>query len=165
MLQGISLQEILTSLEDLPISQEITDNPIWFPVLEAMHVVSLGLVVGAVLFLDLRLMGVFARKEPMHEAAKVIGLIWLAAGLAFMSGFLMFAPAASRYLANTAFDLKMGLIFLAGLNMLVLHLGVWRRLADWNESAPPFAARLAGAVSLTLWVLIVILGRMVPFTQ
>ena len=57
------LQDLLTSLEDLPISQEITDNPIWFPLLEATHVLSLGLVVGAVLFLDLRLMGLFARSE------------------------------------------------------------------------------------------------------
>ena len=165
MFQAQIFQEFLTSLEDLPISQEITDNPIWFPLLEALHVASLGLVVGAVLFLDLRLMGIFARKEPMRQASKVIGLIWLAAILAFGSGFLMFAPAANRYLANAAFDFKMGLILLAGLNMLVLHFGAWRRLADWDVSTPPLSARLAGAVSLIAWVAIVILGRMVPFTQ
>ncbi len=159
------LQDLLTSLEDLPISQEITDNPIWFPLLEAAHVLSLGLVVGAVLFLDLRLMGVFARSESMTRAARVIPLIWIAFALALISGALMFAPAATRYLANTAFQVKLGLILLAGLNMLLLHQGAWRRLADWDEGAPPILARISGAISLLAWIAVVILGRLVPFTQ
>jgi len=49
---------------------------------------------------------------------------------------------------------------LAGLNVLFFHKKVYPHVAEWNESADvPWQSRLAGFVSMTLWLAIIIAGR------
>jgi len=60
---------------------------------------------------------------------------------------------------------KMGLILLAGLNMVVFHRFVQPRLRHAPlGAAPPVAARASGLVSLALWIGVVALGRLIGFT-
>ena len=122
-------------------------------------------MVGTILFVDLRLMGLVGRYEPARTSLRILPLTWAAFVIAVASGTLMFAPAAARYAANSAFQSKMLAMALAGLNMLAFHLGPWRRIATWDNAAPPASARFCGLVSLALWIAAVILGRYVPFTQ
>ncbi len=159
------LQSIFAAMEDWEISQIITDEPFWFPALETLHVGALTFVVGTILFVDLRLMGLAGRYEPARTSLRILSLTWAAFAIAAASGTLMFAPAAARYAANSAFQLKMLAMALAGLNMLAFHFGPWRRIASWNEGRPPASARACGLVSMALWIAAVILGRYVPFTQ
>ena len=57
-------------------------------------------------------------------------------------------------------------ILLAGLNALVYHLGVERRIAQWDEDRlPPLRARAAGLISITLWALVILAGRMMAYTM
>ena len=58
----------------------------------------------------------------------------------------------------------MVMLLLAGLNVWIFHSGVYRRVATWDvASVPPRAARVAGALSLVLWICIVLSGRMIAY--
>jgi hypothetical protein len=83
-----------------------------------------------------------------------------------MTGFLLFASNAPKYLENAYFRGKLVLLTLAGLNMLVFQLAGRRGLAAWDRAAvPPARARLAAALSLVVWALVVACGRWIGFTM
>jgi hypothetical protein len=76
----------------------------------------------------------------------------------------MFSAKATDYIANPAFLLKMGLMVLAGVNMLVFHFMTYPTVARWDvDVRPPLPARVAGGLSLTLWTGIVVCGRWIGF--
>jgi len=77
----------------------------------------------------------------------------------------MFTSNAPAYWADTQFRIKLGMIVLAGLNMVIFHVTAYRKIVDWDEALPPpILARAAGATSLLLWILTVFFGRWVGFT-
>jgi hypothetical protein len=139
---------------------------IWvFPVLEAVHVWSLGLFFGTVAVFDLRLFGVGLRREPVSEVARRL-LPWTGAGFACMaaSGGLLLWSEPMKCYGSTAFRIKLAAMILAGVNALAFHLTTYRGVAAWDETrATPGAARLAGFVSLALWICVVVSGRLVGY--
>jgi hypothetical protein len=81
-----------------------------------------------------------------------------------ISGTLLFSSEATKLYNNGAFLLKMGLIFLAGINALVFHTTVYQRVEKWDlAAATPIGARLAGAFSLVLWVGVIFAGRWIAY--
>jgi hypothetical protein len=77
----------------------------------------------------------------------------------------MFSSNATTYGSNIYFRIKMALLVLAGINMGVYHLAVNRGVAGWRTAdTTPTRARVAGAVSLCLWLGIVAAGRWIGFT-
>jgi hypothetical protein len=90
---------------------------------------------------------------------------WAGFGVMVATGSLLFTSnAAKLYINNPSFQIKMLLILLAGVNALVYHLTVYRRVTAW-DTAPvtPLGARIAGALSLLLWVSVVFAGRWIGF--
>jgi hypothetical protein len=84
--------------------------------------------------------------------------------VAAVFGTLMFMAKAGTYAGNLQFRLKFVCMGLAGLNMLIFHFGAYRQVARWDEGEPPISAKMAGALSLTLWIGVVFFGRWVGFT-
>ena len=81
------------------------------------------------------------------------------------TGFVLFASEATRCWQNSAFRIKMAMLALAGLNALIFHVTVYRRVASWDEAAvTPAGAKLAGCFSILLWFGIVAAGRWIAFT-
>jgi hypothetical protein len=114
---------------------------------------------------DLRLIGVASRERPVRQlTADVLPWTWISFVLAAISGFLMFSSSATKYLDDGPFRVKLALLVLAGVNMAVFHCLPYRRVQEWDRAAPPLAAKLAGGVSLLLWIGIVFCGRWVGFT-
>jgi len=68
------------------------------------------------------------------------------------------SEATAAY-ANVIFQVKMGLIVLAGVNALVFHRTVYRRVKTWDLASPPFSAKFAGYVSIAIWFAVVAVGR------
>ena len=119
-----------------------------FPLLESVHVAALVLLLGSLLMVDLRLLGVAGlRYEAEAMAAGMLRWVWLAFVVAVVTGLGMFVSRPSAYAANPAFQIKLMLLLLVGLNLLG-----YRVLSRWQ-------GRLAGAVSLLLWSGVVIAGR------
>ena len=154
-----------TWLEALHYSAAIREYDWLFPVIETVHVLALTLVVGSIATVDLRLLGVTSCQRPITDvAADVLPLTWGAFGIAVVSGFLMFSSAAVKYSTDGPFRLKLVLLALAGMNMSIFHSVTYRRVLEWNDTAPSPAAKMAGAISLLLWIGIVFCGRWVGFT-
>jgi hypothetical protein len=73
---------------------------------------------------------------------------------------------AGEYLTNPAFQLKLLLMVMAGINMAAFHLIPWQSVSRWDAGAPPpVAARVAGALSLALWIGVIACGRWIAFTH
>ena len=122
----------------------------------------LCLFLGMIALLDLRLLGAGLRGVPVSEVAGRL-LPWALAGFVLMaiSGGLLFYSGPVRASANIFFRIKMGMIALAGMNAVLFHFTIYRRVADWDcDPTPPLRARLAGFCSLLLWSAVVICGRM-----
>jgi len=79
---------------------------------------------------------------------------------------MLFMSKAETYYDNLEFRLKFGpFMFVAFLNMLVFHFGVYRRVLRWDYVLPPpFAARAAGALPIGLWMAVIVCGRWIGFT-
>jgi len=137
---------------------------VW-PLLESTHVLSLGLFVGTAVMNDLRLLGWTMREVPVSEITGRL-LPWTRIGFAVMltTGLLLFYSSPVRYYHNIFFRFKVLLLIVAGLNAFVFHRGIHRRVAEWdNDTKLPRAARVAGAVSLIAWALIVVSGRLIAY--
>jgi hypothetical protein len=137
-----------------------------FPLLETVHVFSLVAVLGTIAFVDWRLIGFAGRDYPVTTLSRqALPWTWSGFAMAVISGALMTAGQAGEYITNPAFQLKLLLMVLAGLNMAVFHLIPWRTVSHWDTGRPPVAARLAGGLSLALWVGVIACGRWIAFTH
>lgn len=153
-------------IENWPLAVLIAKSPWLFPTIETIHVLALTMVVGTIAMVDLRLLGVRNANSAADELiAETLPWTWTAFAFAVVSGLSMFISKAATYAYNPLFLFKIGLIALAGLNMAVFHLGAFRTVTAWaSASRPPLGARVAGALSLLVWVLVVVMGRWVGFT-
>jgi len=137
-----------------------------FPAIESVHVIAITLVVGSILIVDLRVLGWASRNERVTQVAgSILPWTWGVFCVAVISGFTLFAAKAHTYFANVDFEIKMALMAAAFLNMLVFHLIPYRSVRSWDLGRPaPRLAKLACAVSMTLWIFIVAMGRWIGFS-
>lgn len=153
-------------LADSALSAQLADSAWLFPAIESLHVLAIALVVGSIALVDLRLLGLVQRARPASAVIReLLPWTWLAFAAAVPTGLLLFAAKPVGYADSNLFRFKLLAIALAGLNMLVFHLSTQRRMADWDTGQPVMAARLAGALSLTLWLAVVLLGRWIGFEK
>jgi uncharacterized membrane protein len=105
-------------------------------------------------------------KRPFAELARpVLPFTWMAFVVAVIAGSLLFISRATAYFASPVFWIKMAVIVVAGINMIVFEFMTVRSVDKWNlDPVPPPAARLAGAISIVCWVLVIVLGRLIGFT-
>jgi len=157
---------IWQSIEYSPLGIFLAESTWAFPTLETLHVIALVTVIGTIAIVDLRLVGVGSRAHRVSLLAKdTLPWTWGAFALAALTGGLLFVSKASSYVINPYFLWKMGLLALAGLNMMYFHLTLWRTVDHWEQDPSfPFAAKLAGWLSLVFWVLVVFFGRAIGFT-
>jgi hypothetical protein len=166
----MSVADVLAALQHSALASAVRGDAAgydWlFPIIETAHVVALAVVFGTVAMVDLRLLGFGVPGSSVRKlASEVLPWTWGAFAFAAMSGSLLFASKANVYFTNHEFRMKFLALFLAGLNMLVFQFGAFRRVAEWDaRRPPPIAARLAGGVSLLLWILVIFYGRWVGFT-
>ena len=161
----MSLLRACEWLADTPWSVALHESLWMYPIIESVHVLTLCLFLGMVLMLDLRLLGLMNRATAVTEIVERL-MPWTVTGFVVMvvSGLALFYAIPVRTYQNIFFRVKVAMLILSGLNAWFFHSTVYRRVSDWDVSpAPPPGARLAGAVSLTLWTGIVVAGRMIAY--
>ena len=159
----MTIADWLGALEGSPIGEAIRET--WFPFVEGMHVLALAFSVGTIAWFDLRLVGLAMRTRPASDVYQGLKP-WMITGFGvmFVTGALLFAAHATKAYESRVFRAKVALLLLAGVNMLVFHLTIDRRRAEWNEApVPPMAARAAGLLSLVLWLSVIAAGRMLAY--
>jgi hypothetical protein len=161
----MDLAQCLLWLHDTAFAAAIRDNEFLFPCIECVHVLAITLVVGSISIVDLRLLGVAsARRSVAAVTAEVLPLTWTAFAFAVLTGAALFASHAVGYAKNFQFRMKLLLLVFAGINMLTFHGIVRRDRPLWLEAhRTPWPGRLAGLISLLLWIGIVAFGRWIGF--
>ncbi len=161
------LHDFISYFENSGLADNIRENDVLFPLIESMHVVAICLVVGSILVVDLRLLGLASIHRSLSRVTSgILPLTWSAFAVAVTSGLLLFISNATKYLGNGYFVAKICLICAAGLNMAIFHGISAKDLPRWeNETLLPLPARLAGGLSILLWVSVVICGRWIGFTM
>ena len=165
-MRDVTIDALLSGLEATPLAQEIRESIWLFPTLETIHILALSVVVGAIGMFDLRLLGWRGRARDAAELTReLLPWTWSFFALAAATGSLLFASHAMTYGHNPPFLLKLCGIGLAGANMAAFHATTYRAIAQWGRAAvPPLHARLAGGISLALWIAVVVAGRWIGFT-
>jgi hypothetical protein len=136
-----------------------------YPLIESVHVLTLCLFVGMSVLLDLRLLGITLRQVPVSEVTLRL-VPWMIVGFAMMAvtGVLLFYAIPVRSYQNIFFRVKLMTLVLAGINAWVFHVTVHRRVAQWDrDRVAPKSARVAGMLSLVLWAVVVVSGRMIAY--
>jgi uncharacterized membrane protein len=128
--------------------------------LEIVHYFSMFILVGSMVIVDLRVLGLVGRRQDASQLAdRLFRWIWASLALNFLSGFFMFAGSAVAYYRNDIFYDKVGVILLA----IVANIIVQQRVRKWNQlPAMPTWAKLIAVVSIGLWIGAIIAGVEVP---
>jgi len=149
-------------LQNTSIAVTISED--WFPWVESAHVVFLALVAGTIFMVDTRLLGLTSRHLRFsYLSDRLLPWTWGSFIGAAVTGTMMFIAGATNYTSNAPFLIKMGLLVLAGINMLYFQFVTFRSGEQWDNGRPVPAARAAGAISLVLWCLIIGFGRWIGF--
>jgi hypothetical protein len=161
----MNIGAILRWLDDTNLAAAIREWAGLFAIIETFHVIALVQVVGSIFLIDLRLMGLASRRHSVREMiGEILPYTWTGFAVAAISGALMFTSKATQYYENFSFRMKMLLLAIAGINMVAFHLWTYRRVADWDRGTTSMSAKLAGGLSITLWIGIVTFGRWIGFT-
>ena len=155
-----------SALQNSAIAQFVNTAGPTYPIVEAIHVIAVALVFGTILIVDLRLLGVASTNRPFTRVAHdLLHFTWAGFALAVVTGTLLFLPNAGSIYINVNFQVKMVLLLLAGINMFVFELVTARRVSVWDNAVPPASARLAGLLSIGLWMGVIVFGRLIGFTS
>jgi len=152
-------------LEHTAVGTAIRESLWLFPIIETLHIFGIISLVGGTSILDLRLMGLTFRDEPVTKLAKrFLPWAWFGFIVQVVTGILMFSSEAAKMYGNCAFQIKMLLILMAGINAIVFHFLAYQSVGRWDrDPVAPLSARIAGTASILLWFGIVAMGRWIAY--
>ena len=152
-------------LEQTSVGTSVRESLWLFPVIETVHIFGIILLVGATSILDLRLMGLAFRDEPVSKlAGRFLPWAWAGFLIQVVTGGLLFSSEATKMYGNAGFQYKMVMILVAGVNAYVFHALAYQSVGKWdNDPVAPVSARIAGLLSILLWFGIVAAGRWIAF--
>jgi hypothetical protein len=160
----IQVQVLLESwLASFPLIARLMQMRWAWPLAESAHFIGLTLLLGCIAAWDLRLLG-WPKDVPVAAFHRLIPVAVIGFAINATTGFLFLASYPDQYIYNPAFHLKVLCLLLAGLNVVVFYVTMFRRVSTLAPMASlPLLASLNGAVSLALWVTVIICGRMITF--
>ncbi len=144
------------------IGETIRKSSWLFPVIEAVHLLGLGVIGGAVLVVDLRLLGLGLRRQSAAQLRRD-AQPWLVGSLVLMivTGGLLFLSEAIKCYYHDAFWFKMSCLFLA----IVFTFTIQRKVIMTDESRlRPLWSKVVAVVSVLLWAGVGIGGRWIGFS-
>ena len=148
--------------EQSGIGEAIRKSAWLFPLIEAIHLLGLGVIGGAVLMVDLRLLGLGLRRQSVAQITRD-AQPWLVGSLFLMiiTGGLLFLSEAIKCYYHGAFWFKMSCLFLA----IVFTFTVQRKVSMADETRiRPIWGRVVALVSVALWAGVGIGGRWIGFS-
>jgi hypothetical protein len=149
--------EFFTWLEATSLSVWLRESMIGFPLSLVMHALGMAFLVGVHFLLDLRILGV-ARNVPLLLIQRFFPLMWFSFFLALFSGLLLLLAYPAKGLTNPVFYSKLVLIALA------LFLGIVLARRTGTGSILSSNSRLLALLSLSLWAMVIMLGRLLAYT-
>lgn len=157
------LEQFAAWLHETAPSQWVRAWPWTWAICETLHFVGLSLLVGIVGLLDLRLLG-FLPKIPLASLRAFLPYGIAGFVLNAITGAIFFVGTPEQYVTNIAFGTKMLFVVISGLNVLYFERMHGDRLSMLAPDDPmPRAFKIAGAISLASWLMVLFWGRMLPY--
>jgi len=155
---------IFKTIEESGISSWIRDSPsifaYWF--ILSLHAVGMGLLVGASVVIDLRLLGV-AKDLPLSPLKGLYRIIWVGFWIQIVSGALLLIAYPTKALTNPDFYIKLTLIGIAVTMMMSIKKRVFAD-TTLSDSDMMLRGKALAVWSLVLWAGAVTAGRLLAYT-
>lgn len=135
-------------------------DTIWaFPFIETFHLLALAALLGSVLLINLRVFGMGMRQFSVPQLARMLEP-WILVSIPVMlvSGILMAMSEPIKCYESYSFPIKMLFLGIA----IVYHFTVQRKLRI-SEEAPPIRGKLGATLCISLWAVVSIAGRGIPY--
>ena len=154
-------------LAGTPLSLMVQSLEWIIPTVQTVHILAIAVVMSSVVLVDLRLLGVAGRQQPISAlTGRFFPWVWTALVVLFASGVVLIIGEPARELLNNVFIAKMALLLAAIALTVGFQLSVGRNQAAWDASATRSSgATLLALVSLALWVAIVFCGRWIAYVE
>lgn len=153
----------LQSLETSAVAEWVATSTWGYPLMLTSHSIGLGIVVGILFVLNLRLLGEL-RDLPFSAMQSMLKLAWAGFVLNFVSGVALFSAQASYFITHPAFLVKIAAIFLAIIDAAFIQGLLRSNAGDWDGGAAlTTQAKLLSLSSLTLWLTAIIAGRLIAY--
>ncbi|MEI2297695.1 DUF6644 family protein [Ensifer sp. MJa1] len=158
----MSGSEFVEWIASLPVGVALRRSALLYLLVNAAHILAIGLLIGAIVPLDLRLLGLAGHGPvetlgPFLSRAAAIGL-----ALAVVTGLCLFSVRPSAYLTNPAFLTKFALVVLGTVNALSVH-----RSKAWSAAIAggmvALRLRVRAFASLVIWLGALLAGRWIGF--
>lgn len=148
------------ALESLPLAVALRVSVWAYPLINAGHILGVALLIGGILPLDLRLLGVWP-SVPVVSLWRVLAYTaGTGLGLAMICGGLLFITRATTYVGSTLFIAKMALVGIGLSNALILNMITRNKSHPFHLTWP---IRLQAVISLFIWFTVLTLGRLVGY--
>lgn len=159
------IEQALVFVENLAFVSALRNSTFMYPLVNAGHILGVALLIGGIVPLDLRLLGVWRRFPVMIfvDVLRITSAFGL--GLAVFCGALLFATAAVDYAGSVLFQVKIALVVLGVSNALILgHVLKRPEVQGLSLTAPmPLSLRAGALVSMAVWISALVFGRLVGY--
>ncbi|BCH15234.1 DUF6644 family protein [Mesorhizobium sp. L-2-11] len=152
------MDEYLAGIEQVAIVRALKASFVAYPIVNALHIMSIGALLTSVWLMDLRILGAFRSLPQAAFVALLRRTAFAAFAGALLTGSLLFSVRASEYAAMPIFLTKMTLILLAGANFLT-----FMRLAKGGDEPTGGTVTMLAVLSLVLWTSVLFAGRFIGF--
>ena len=162
------MQSLAAFLDGLGLVPFVNDFSWVWPICEILHFIGMSVLLGTIGLLDARILGL-ARAIPIAALERLLPFGVAAFAVNLVTGFIFVAgnPAGGSYayLTNLSFRIKMVLVLIAGINVLYFYLSGVARAAHsvGGNGDAALAAKIVAALSVTLWVGVIIFGRLIMY--
>jgi len=153
-------------LQSTGFATELRGSAYAYPVILTLHLAAIGLFGSMILLVDLRLLGIAMRSRPAGEMIRQLRPLKQAGFLLLATcGLLLASTKAEEYYYNAFFRTKLALLGLVLVHAVVFRRSVYQN-SDLDRAADtPAVAKLAAALSLLLWIGLVIAGRGIGYIE
>lgn len=161
----MSIPELSHAIQNMALFTAVRQSAIFYPAVMATHLSCIAIFGGMILMTNLRLQGLALTSTPI---ASVIDStrIWKRCGFVLMvsCGILLAGSKLDTYYANPYFQTKLSLLVAIGVHGLVFRRSVYCTPADLDRAPRlPLRAKLAGGISLVLWLCVITCGRWIAY--
>lgn len=151
---------LLDAMEQTAIGTWVCCSASGYYIMLAFHAIGLAMLVGSTIIIDLRLLG-YIRGISLQALPRLLRFTWC--GLAFNvpSGIALFMSEANKEFYSLSFRIKFSLVILGVVSIAVLNRAALKPITVTSDDlAPRNGARLHALISLSLWMAVIVVGRM-----
>lgn len=132
------------------------------PIVQTLHLLGVAVIVGSVVVLCLRILGLAAsRQQPYEMALRLFPWFFSAIPVMFISGALFFLARPQRYIYNPVFAIKSAAFLLT----MVASFLLWQRCKTLKHTGPALSVKLLAAMVLAGWILTALAGRWIAYAD